>query len=219
MYKIELKINVPLLLAVATLSLFERSFVDAQELGIASLQFDSMRGMSVRSTNQANHTYQIEYKESLTEATWQLMPGTAELIAPVDSTTLVFAGIDTGSRIRIFRIVDLVARADMQVFAEPENDLRTTAVHDIHGEIVRVNRVSNALVWEENGESYFPGQFFVNNQYWLGNTQFFQVRFGTENGIRRAYFTETATGTICDLRLSSSANLQIFPTSIRVPNP
>ena len=44
----------------------------------------------------------------------------------------------------------------------------------------------------------------------------FQVVFGSENGERRAYFTETGPGTICDIEVVSG-QLLITPTSERVP--
>jgi hypothetical protein len=39
----------------------------------------------------------------------------------------------------------------------------------------------------------------VTDSYFLGTA--FQVRFGTEGGERRAYFTETGPATICDIAI------------------
>jgi hypothetical protein len=44
----------------------------------------------------------------------------------------------------------------------------------------------------------------------------FQIRFGTKDGERRAYFTETASATICDIAVSGG-HLLISPTTVPVP--
>ena len=45
---------------------------------------------------------------------------------------------------------------------------------------------------------------------------FFQIRFGSENGVQKAYFTETIPATICDIRLTNT-NLSVFATDTTVP--
>ena len=52
------------------------------------------------------------------------------------------------------------------------------------------------------------------NGNFLGGTAF-QVRFGTENGVQQAYFTETIPATICDYRVNG--DFLIFPTTQTVP--
>ena len=50
----------------------------------------------------------------------------------------------------------------------------------------------------------------------IGSDRAFQVRFGTEAGERRAYFTETGPDTICDIDVVNG-QLVILPTNVRVP--
>jgi hypothetical protein len=45
------------------------------------------------------------------------------------------------------------------------------------------------------------------------------VRFGTEEGERRAYFTEAGPGTICNLRVAGPDVLFISASSETPPNP
>lgn len=47
----------------------------------------------------------------------------------------------------------------------------------------------------------------------------FRVRFGTEEGERRAYFTEAGPGTICNLTFLGPEQLSIFGTRELPPNP
>jgi hypothetical protein len=42
------------------------------------------------------------------------------------------------------------------------------------------------------------------------------VRFGTKDGQRRAYFTEAAAGTICDVEIVGG-QVSITPTTVTVP--
>ena len=46
--------------------------------------------------------------------------------------------------------------------------------------------------------------------------RFFQVRFGTKDGERRAYFTEAEATTICDIEIVGG-QLMITPTNVNVP--
>jgi hypothetical protein len=104
----------------------------------------------------------------------------------------------------------------LAMFTDPMTSFSTPDVRDVQGQIMRFDTASNSLVWILNGQSY-PG-FPVIDTYFIRADKFFQVRFGTENGERRAYFTEAARGTICDVELSGSG-LAITPTDVRVPNP
>jgi hypothetical protein len=47
----------------------------------------------------------------------------------------------------------------------------------------------------------------------------FRVRFGTEDGERRAYFTEAGPGTICNLDIRGPNQLSISPSGERPPQP
>ena len=72
---------------------------------------------------------------------------------------------------------------------------------------------NNSLVWAADGRS-FSG--YPVDGLFIRADKMFQVRFGTRNGERRAYFTETVAETICDIQVVGSA-LQILATSVRVP--
>jgi hypothetical protein len=98
-------------------------------------------------------------------------------------------------------------------FVDPTTGFSTSDVRDVEGEIVRFNRTNNSLIWAADGRS-FPGYPVDGN--FLDSARSFQVRFGTENGERRAYFTETGPATICDIEVVGSS-LAISATSVPVP--
>lgn len=99
------------------------------------------------------------------------------------------------------------------VFSDPNSSLRTNDVYDVDDEIVHFDPAANALVWVATGAS-FPG--YPVNENLIGVTGFFQVRFGTVDGKRRAYFTESAAGTICNITVTNGS-LAIFATNVTVP--
>ena len=94
---------------------------------------------------------------------------------------------------------------------------RCYSVHDATGEIIEVNAALNELVWAETGTTYFTGAFPVIDERFLTGTRQFQIRFGSINGRRMAFFTETDAGTVCNLRVSAGS-LLIFATSLQAPN-
>lgn len=100
------------------------------------------------------------------------------------------------------------------MFNEPATGLSTADVRDVHGQIVRFDTANNALIWAADGRS-FPGYPVVDGAF-IRSDKHFQVRFGTQDGQRRAYFTETATGTICDIEVAGTT-VVITATSVAVP--
>ena len=84
----------------------------------------------------------------------------------------------------------------------------------MQGQIVRFDTANNALIWVADGRS-FPGYPVVEGTFIRSDKQF-HVRFGTQDGQRRAYFTETGSGTICDIDVVGGA-LLITGTSVAVP--
>ena len=98
-------------------------------------------------------------------------------------------------------------------FVDPATGLTTSDVHDAQREIVRFDRANNSLIWAADGRS-FPGYPVDGN--FLGCCRNVQVRFGTEDGERRAYFTETVPATICDIEVFGN-RLVISATSVPVP--
>ena len=90
----------------------------------------------------------------------------------------------------------------------------TSDVRDSEGDVVRFT-VDGLLVWPPTMATF--GGFPVAGNL-IGPTQGFEVRFGTEGGQRRAYFTERGPGTICDIDLINGM-INVSPTSQTVPNP
>jgi hypothetical protein len=97
------------------------------------------------------------------------------------------------------------------VFSDPDSTFMTSDVRDVDDQIVRFDTANNALIWVASGQS-FAG-FRVNG---LSLSSSFQVRFGTVDGERRAYFTETGPATICDIEVVNG-QLVISATNVRVP--
>jgi len=99
------------------------------------------------------------------------------------------------------------------VFTDTASALRTNDVYDVDNEIVRFDPANDSLVWVATEES-FAGYPVAGDR--IGATGFFQVRFGTVEGQRRAFFTETATATVCNISVTNGS-LGIAPTSATVP--
>ena len=87
-------------------------------------------------------------------------------------------------------------------------------MRDSEGDVVRFT-VDGLLVWPPTMATF--GGFPVASNL-IGPTQGFEIRFGTEGGQRRAYFTERGPGTICDIDLINGM-INVSPTSQTVPNP
>lgn len=103
--------------------------------------------------------------------------------------------------------------ANIVVFSDPDSEFTTSDVRDIDEQIVQFDGVAKTMIWVD-GNIEFPGWAVEGNL--LGETQFFQVRFGTKDGEQRAYFTETGTATICNIEVPNGA-LSITATSTPVP--
>jgi hypothetical protein len=101
----------------------------------------------------------------------------------------------------------------LAVFMDPSSSFSTSDVRDVQEQIVRFDVSSNSLIWAADGRS-FPGYPVSGN--FIRADKGFQVRFGTKDGERRAYFTETATGTLCDIEVVNG-QLVISPTTQPVP--
>lgn len=99
------------------------------------------------------------------------------------------------------------------VFQDPDSSLSTSDVRDAQEQIVRFNSVDDTLIWTPTGAAFSGWQTSGN---YLDASRRFLVRFGTKDGTRRAYFTETAADTICDIQVSNG-QLIIVPTDVPVP--
>jgi len=101
----------------------------------------------------------------------------------------------------------------LAMFRDPSSEFSTSDVRDVQGQIVRFDMTGNTLIWAADGKS-FSGYPVSDN--FLGAAKNFQVRFGTEDGERRAYFTETVATTICDVEIVGG-QLMVTPTTVTVP--
>lgn len=102
-------------------------------------------------------------------------------------------------------------------FADPGSEFATEDVYDSNREVVHFDAQNMTMVWPQ-GLTVSGWTAQGNDLSWDDNTVAFQVLFGTEQGERRAYFTETLTGTICDLVLQGQDELTIFSTTEPPPS-
>jgi hypothetical protein len=75
------------------------------------------------------------------------------------------------------------------------------------------------MVSDASGDAVGGWSVTGNDLRWSRNGGAFRVRFGTEGGERRAYFTEAGPGTICNLTLVGPDMLFISGTRETPPNP
>lgn len=107
---------------------------------------------------------------------------------------------------------------DWVQFVDPVTGTQTGDVHDADREVMHFDAERSELVWAL-GEVPIPGwSVSAQDLDWSNSSVAFQVLFGTEEGERRAYFTETRTGTICNLSVSESGALSIAPTAEPPPS-
>jgi hypothetical protein len=109
--------------------------------------------------------------------------------------------------------------ASYVVFIEPGTGFTTDAVHDADREVVHLDTARGAMVSAETGAAVSGWQVDGLDLDWSRFGVPFRVRFGSEDGERRAYFTEAGPGTICNLRFSGDERLSISATSEMPPNP
>jgi hypothetical protein len=105
------------------------------------------------------------------------------------------------------------APVQLAMFTDPASSFSTQDVRDVQEQIVQFDVANNTLIWKADGRS-FPGYPVSDN--FIGSDKHFQIRFGTKDGERRAYFTETASATICDIEVTGG-QLMISPTNVKVP--
>lgn len=106
------------------------------------------------------------------------------------------------------------AGVSLVVFTDPQTGFQTTDVRDADNEVVRFDRNEDTLLWSPTN-LVFDG--WVVDGAFLDAGRLYRVAFGTVNGQRRAYFTESAGGTICDLSVDGNNFLRIAPTSLLPP--
>ena len=99
----------------------------------------------------------------------------------------------------------------LAMFTDPTTGQATSDVRDVDEQVMRFEMPSNVLLWVADGTRHNGWPVSGN---FLDAAHQFQVRFGSRSGQRRAYFTETGNGTICNLEVRGGA-LSISATSGR----
>lgn len=104
-------------------------------------------------------------------------------------------------------------------FVDAATGFSTDEVHDADREVVRFDSNLEAMVSAASGDSVGGWTVQDADLDWSRSGVAFRVRFGTEDGERRAYFTEAGPGTICNLSVVGPDVLFISATSEMPPNP
>ena len=103
-------------------------------------------------------------------------------------------------------------------FIDDDTGFATAEVHDSNREVVRFDSNGSAMV-DASGTRVTGWTTRGNDLDWDRNGVDFRVLFGAEAGERRAYFTETGSGTICDLSIAGPDQLTISSTNEPPPQP
>ncbi len=114
---------------------------------------------------------------------------------------------------------DTESAESFSLFTDPATGFQTFEVHDADREVVYFDPEASAMVSALSEDAVGGWTTQGNDLRWTQSGVAFRVRFGTEAGVRRAYFTETGNGTICNLTLSGPDALGIRATSETPPNP
>jgi hypothetical protein len=104
-------------------------------------------------------------------------------------------------------------------FTDAATGFTTDAVYDADREVVHFDGMGGSMIDEASGDAVSGWSVAGAELDWTGSRVPFLVRFGTEGGERRAYFTERGPGTICNLRFPGGGTLFISATSQMPPNP
>jgi hypothetical protein len=111
-----------------------------------------------------------------------------------------------------------VPRVELAVFTDSMTEFSTSDVHDVQEQIVRFN-TADELIWIVNDARF--AEFIVDGlfiSYHHKADKFFQVRFGTRDGKRRAYLSwPDDRWTIVDLSVDERGDLKIAETTVPVP--
>jgi len=118
-----------------------------------------------------------------------------------DNTSANDNGVDNGN--------DTGVDPDLALFTDADSGFSTTVVRDVDDETVQFSLSARSIVYQD-GTEYQAGTWTINGNFLAGGS--FQVRFGSVGGEKRAYFTETGPGTVCDFRVTSD-RFEIFATS------
>lgn len=107
---------------------------------------------------------------------------------------------------------------ELATFVDPDTGFSTQSVFDVDREVIHFHITLGAMVWGADGAPVSGWTTSGTELRWNGGSGF-RVRFGTEEGERRAYFTEAGPGTICDLDIRGPEQLSIRPSNETPPQP
>src|SRR5262245_60484272 len=124
---------------------------------------------------------------------------------------LAACGGDGGGSQNVTNVTGPTQPVLLAQFTDPVSGSMTTDVRDVDEQIVQFDTNHQTLIWQADGRT-FPGYTVTVNNI-NGD---FQVRFGTKDGARRAYFTETARPFICNIEVANG-QISISPTNVPVP--
>lgn len=106
----------------------------------------------------------------------------------------------------------------LATFVDPDTGFSTQSVHDVDREIIHFDTERVAMIWGADGTPV-SGWTTQENELRWDRGGGFRVRFGTEEGERRAYFTEAGPGTICNLDIRAPEQLFISASRETPPQP
>jgi len=108
---------------------------------------------------------------------------------------------------------------ELVTFMDPASGFETQRVHDADRDVVHFDLENRAMIWSESADGVTGWVTEGNDLRWDRSGVAFRVRFGSEGGNRRAFFTETGAGTICNLDIAAPEQLSISATRETPPNP
>ncbi|MEY4544425.1 MAG: hypothetical protein RL685_620 [Pseudomonadota bacterium] len=108
--------------------------------------------------------------------------------------------------------------AELATFVDPDTGFSTQNVHDVDRQIIHFDTARTAMIWGADGAPV-SGWVTNGNELRWNRGGAFLVRFGTEAGERRAYFTEPGPGTICNLDIRAPEQLFISASREMPPQP
>lgn len=111
----------------------------------------------------------------------------------------------------------LPSEGDFATFVDPDTGAPLQAVRDADREVVYFDISRRAMVSAATGDAVSGWVTDGNDLRWDRGGAF-QVRFGSESGEARAYFTEAGPGTICNLTIRGPDQLSISATNETPPH-
>jgi hypothetical protein len=138
--------------------------------------------------------------------------GSMQIVSSVPLAAIALRVAPSGQFTTLPPVPLAAPQVQLAVFTDPDSSFMTSDIRDVQDQIVQFDITSNSLIWTADGRS-FPGYPVSGN--FVREDKKFQILFA-KDGERRAYFTETATGTICDIEVTNG-QLAIFPTNVKVP--